>query len=405
MKQRIFRMATGLGARSANRRARGIVVSAFVVCACLYAPPSRAAEGLNTLTIERGGTGIGTVVSLPEGIDCGLDCSEAFHAGETVKLTAAPAPHSLFIGWTDGGCSGTGPCEITMSDATSVMATFDLEYWALEIARFGPGGGSVVSVPAGITCGGDCLEGYLDGTVVTLTATPDATSSFTGWKGGGCSQTGTCKVRLKSDATIKARFAISDDCTIVGTDGNDVLIGTSLDDIICGLNGKDVIWGLRGEDVLIGGYGRDVLVPGGGNDVIKGSDGFDTASYQKISPWLTARFVVSVDLKAGRASGKVHGHDRLWGVEGVIGTRRGDVLLGSSLADRLVGGAGADTIKGGRRADVLIGSGGDDVIRGGRGDDTIWGGHGDDRLYGGGGFDRIRGGPGRNRIFGSDSPA
>lgn len=390
--------------RSGNRRARRIALWALVVSACLYSLPSRA-DPLNTLTVERGGTGVGTVSSLPDGIDCGSECSATFDAGVKVTLTAEPAANSLFVGWTHDECSGTEVCELTMNNPKSVTATFELEYRTLDVSRLGRGAGSVTSSPAGITCGGDCEETYAKGTLVTLMAAPNATSSFAGWKGGGCSGTGTCKIRLQDVTLVKARFAISDDCTIVGTNGNDVLIGSSLDDVICGLGGKDEIWGLWGEDALIGGDGKDVLMGGGGNDVINGSAGFDTVSYNKISPWRVARFGISVDQKAGRASGRVHGRDRLLSVERVIGTRHTDVLFGSRLADRLLGGAGADSIKGRRRSDVLLGNGGDDVMRGGRGDDVMWGGWGDDRLYGGGGFDHAYGGPGTNRIFGSDNPA
>ncbi|MGZ5291834.1 MAG: hypothetical protein ACXWEH_05870, partial [Actinomycetota bacterium] len=46
-------------------------------------------------------------------------------------------------------------------------------------------------------------------------------------------------------------------CTVVGTDGNDVLRGTPGADVICGLNGDDAIVGLGGPDVIVGGRGND----------------------------------------------------------------------------------------------------------------------------------------------------
>jgi hypothetical protein len=54
---------------------------------------------------------------------------------------------------------------------------------ALTVGRLGNGSGTVTSNPAGINCGADCSEVYASGTVVTLTATPAAGSSFTGWSG------------------------------------------------------------------------------------------------------------------------------------------------------------------------------------------------------------------------------
>ena len=48
-------------------------------------------------------------------------------------------------------------------------------------------------------------------------------------------------------------------CTIVGTDGDDVLRGTQGDDVLCGLGGDDVIAGGSGDDTLAGGPGRDMV--------------------------------------------------------------------------------------------------------------------------------------------------
>lgn len=39
------------------------------------------------------------------------------------------------------------------------------------------------SIPGGIECPGDCSETFAHNTEVTLTATPNATSSFVGWQG------------------------------------------------------------------------------------------------------------------------------------------------------------------------------------------------------------------------------
>lgn len=62
-------------------------------------------------------------------------------------------------------------------------------------------------------------------------------------------------------------------CTIVGTNGNDVIDGTPGDDVICGLGGNDVIRGLDGNDVIDGGSANDLLVGGNGNDRIYGGTG------------------------------------------------------------------------------------------------------------------------------------
>ena len=75
------------------------------------------------LSVTRGGTGTGTVTSSPAGIECGVDCSEALDEGTVVTLTGNPSSGSTFTGWS-GACTGTGTCQVTMSAARNVTATF-----------------------------------------------------------------------------------------------------------------------------------------------------------------------------------------------------------------------------------------------------------------------------------------
>jgi hypothetical protein len=76
-----------------------------------------------TLTVVKSGTGSGTVISSPAGINCGTDCSEPYASGTMVTLTATASSGSNFVGWS-GACSGTGSCVVTMSAAQTVTATF-----------------------------------------------------------------------------------------------------------------------------------------------------------------------------------------------------------------------------------------------------------------------------------------
>jgi Ca2+-binding RTX toxin-like protein len=119
-------------------------------------------------------------------------------------------------------------------------------------------------------------------------------------------------------------------CTIVGTEGRDVLRGTDAADVICGLGGRDVVRGRDGDDVIVGGAGKDRLRGGRGND-------------------------------------------RLYG------NARRDVLRGQSGDDRIVGGRGPDHIYGNVGNDHLRSRdrrGGDRVF-GGRGFDGAWVNRGD----------------------------
>ncbi|HBG94235.1 MAG TPA: hypothetical protein DDY14_02695 [Chromatiaceae bacterium] len=76
------------------------------------------------LEVFRDGNGNGSVESNPTGIDCGSICTADFSRDTRVTLNAMAAAGSSFTGW-NGDCSGTATnCQVTMSSAKSVTATF-----------------------------------------------------------------------------------------------------------------------------------------------------------------------------------------------------------------------------------------------------------------------------------------
>jgi Ca2+-binding RTX toxin-like protein len=166
------------------------------------------------------------------------------------------------------------------------------------------------------------------------------------------------------DARVTAT-TLRDGCTIVGTNGDDVLVGTSGADVICGLRGDDTLLGLKG------------------NDVLRGGRGFDTVSFA------SGKRGVNADLEAGIASGQ--GQDELRGIEGLVGTPYGDRLAGNDKANTIRSLDGADLLLGGGGPDELLSDGGNDYVRGGPGSDTINGGSGVDFCDGGPGIDAISG--------------
>jgi chitodextrinase len=83
-----------------------------------------ASAGPQTLTVALRGSGSGTVKSTPSGIDCGSDCDESYPNGTAVSLSATPAAGSKLTGW-GGACSGTGACNVTLSQSKLVQATFE----------------------------------------------------------------------------------------------------------------------------------------------------------------------------------------------------------------------------------------------------------------------------------------
>jgi hypothetical protein len=157
------------------------------------------------LTVTRLGAGAGSITSQPSAIDCGSTCGAAVLQATQVTLTAVAGPGDTFMGW-GGDCSGIGTCVLTMGGDHAVTATFTPAY-DLSVTKTGAGNGGVTSAPAGIDCGPACTWGFLDGTVVTLTAAPDAGSSFAGWSGACSGSSLTCQVTLDRARSVGAAFA------------------------------------------------------------------------------------------------------------------------------------------------------------------------------------------------------
>lgn len=160
----------------------------------------------NSLIVTLAGNGSGSVSSSPAGISCGSDCSEAYVPNTSVMLTASPAIGSTFTGWSGGGCSGTGTCSVTITNALMVTATFTLAQFALTVTIAGGGTGLVTSDPAGISCSSTCTANYNFGTMVTLSPAPgDQVSRFARWS-GGCSGAAGCVVTVMGPTTVTASF-------------------------------------------------------------------------------------------------------------------------------------------------------------------------------------------------------
>ncbi len=146
-----------------------------------------------TLSLTIAGSGSGTV-TLADGqntTSCSSTCSQDYSAGTTVTLVADPANASTFTGWT-GDCTASGDtATVTMSQARSCTAVFDLTQFALTVDITGSGSGTVRSTTdSGIDCPSDCSESYADGTTVILEAVPEDSASFLfGWT-GDCSNAG-----------------------------------------------------------------------------------------------------------------------------------------------------------------------------------------------------------------------
>lgn len=159
------------------------------------------------LTVSKSGTGSGTVTSAPSGISCGATCEAQFSLNTGVTLTATAAGGSFFQGW-GGACSGGGTtCTVTMAEAKNVTATFAANPTStLSVTKGGAGSGSVTSSPGGINCGATCSATFANGSIVTLTAVPQAGSTFAGWAGSCTGSSTTCNVTMNLNHNVVANF-------------------------------------------------------------------------------------------------------------------------------------------------------------------------------------------------------
>ena len=105
-----------------------------------------------------------------------------------------------------------------------VVVTFT-NRWPVTVTKTGTGKGTVTSVPGGINCGPTCTGSFAQGTTVTLRAAPHVSSTFTGWSGGGCSGTGTCKVTADSAKSVTATFAIKQFTIAASVSGSHGTVG------------------------------------------------------------------------------------------------------------------------------------------------------------------------------------
>jgi Divergent InlB B-repeat domain/Collagen triple helix repeat (20 copies) len=158
------------------------------------------------LNITKDGTGTGTV-------ECEVNagpaeaCAAEYAEGTNVKLKATADAGSEFKGFS-GDCTGA-TCELTMSSAKSVTATFDDIPRTLGITENGSGTGAVECKVNGGSAEA-CAASYPNGTSLQLVATPDAGSEFAGYSAGtgsasSCS-TSPCSFTIEADSTVTATF-------------------------------------------------------------------------------------------------------------------------------------------------------------------------------------------------------
>ncbi len=124
----------GMGKKSAMRalRPQSKILLCLLWAAALMVPTTGSSqiifddgfEVVFALTVNKTGSGSGTVTSNPSGISCGTQCAHNFTAGTSVAATSAALAQSTFTGWS-GACGGEATtCNVVMSGPRLLSADF-----------------------------------------------------------------------------------------------------------------------------------------------------------------------------------------------------------------------------------------------------------------------------------------
>jgi serralysin len=135
-----------------------------------------------------------------------------------------------------------------------------------------------------------------------------------------------------------------------GSQFDDVLAGNGGRNVVIGRDGKDKLYGLDDNDTLVGGNHDDDLFGGLGADYLWGGSGFDFARYDDATAAVIAVLFNPLLNSGAEAVGDVYVE-----IEGLVGSRFDDILVGNAGVNVLRGGDGEDFLAGGEGADVLDG--------------------------------------------------
>ena len=131
-----------------------------------------------------------------------------YNAETVVTLTASAANGFAFSNWSGAISSVTNPLTITMDSVKSVTANFIssvIPTYTLTLSTNPSGGGTIEAAPAPNGAGGT----YLEGTIVTLTATPAFNFAFTNFSGDVSSANSSVTVTMNGNKAVTANFVES----------------------------------------------------------------------------------------------------------------------------------------------------------------------------------------------------
>jgi len=185
------------------------------------------------LSVTTTGSGSGLVASTPAGIGCavGSTCTLSASSGAVITLTATAATGTTFQGWSGSGCSGVGPCVVTMDAAKNVTGAFTALGTVVIRKTTAPAGGSGFAFSGDLGAftlkdrGKQVVSGLPPGTYTVREDDPNATgfalsglvctdSLASGQASSGDAATRTATIRLDPGETVTCSFTNSQPNTI-----------------------------------------------------------------------------------------------------------------------------------------------------------------------------------------------
>jgi len=127
--------------------------------------------------------------------------SQGYIPGERVTVTATASSNYVFTKWSGASDATTNPVNIEMDGSKALTANFTRTY-TLTVST--NGSGSVSRYPTNSS--GQNNGVYLDGTTVTVTATPSSDYYFTGWSGASSSTSSSIDITMNENKTLTANF-------------------------------------------------------------------------------------------------------------------------------------------------------------------------------------------------------
>ncbi len=148
-------------------------------------------------------SGAGTVVTDVPGVSCTATCASDWDAGQSVTLSAAPAPGMRFVRWS-GSCTGDAPCPLTLGGSQAVTALFAPQTYPLTLGVLGRGG--VITSASAALCRNHCRFALTSYESVSLHAVPQPGWRFKRWAGSCHGVRPVCRLPMTAKTSTTAVF-------------------------------------------------------------------------------------------------------------------------------------------------------------------------------------------------------